>query len=82
MTTTPAPLSVKSAAVRYTNRGWTIIPLHGMKDGVCTCGDPSCGSAGKHSVGSTWQLITDPERAAAHYDAHPDHNIGLSLIHI
>lgn len=75
--TSKPPVSVKSAAVRYTNRGWTIIPLHGIKNGVCTCGDPACGSAGKHSVGATWQLITDPERAAAHYDAHPDHNIGI-----
>lgn len=77
MTTTPAPTSVRAAAVRYTNRGWTIIPLHGIKNGACTCNNPNCNAPGKHSVGATWQRITDPEHAAAYYDAHPDHNIGV-----
>src|SRR4051794_34208404 len=37
------------AALEYAAAGLPVVPLHGVRsDGSCTCGDPSCGSPGKH----------------------------------
>ena len=38
------------AALAYAQRGWRVFPLHGIVNGVCTCGRPDCGSAGKHPL--------------------------------
>lgn len=38
------------AALAYARRGWRVFPLHGIANGVCTCGRPDCGSAGKHPL--------------------------------
>ena len=37
-----------TAAMRYAQAGFKIIPLHNAPQGRCTCGKPDCGSAGKH----------------------------------
>jgi len=36
------------AAFVYLELGWSIIPVHGIVDGACTCGKPDCGREGKH----------------------------------
>ena len=38
------------AALGYAQRGWRVFPLHGIVNGVCTCGRADCGSAGKHPL--------------------------------
>ncbi len=38
------------AALGYAHRGWRVFPLHGIVNGVCTCGWRDCGSAGKHPL--------------------------------
>jgi hypothetical protein len=35
-------------ALAFAARGYPILPLHGIRDGKCTCGNPQCGSSGKH----------------------------------
>lgn len=76
MTTTSS--AVKTAAVRYVTRGWTILPLFGVdQDGDCGCGNPDCQSPGKHPAGMAWKTINDATDAAAHYDENPHHNIGI-----
>ena len=39
-----------TTALAYAERGWRVFPLHGIVNGVCTCGRPDCGSAGKHPL--------------------------------
>src|SRR4051812_45892559 len=37
-----------AAALRYARRGWYVHPVHSIKGGNCTCGNPKCKSPGKH----------------------------------
>lgn len=40
---------ILKAAVDYATRGWHVFPLHTVDDeGACSCGNASCGDAGKH----------------------------------
>jgi hypothetical protein len=34
----------------YARRGWPMVPIHGVVDGRCTCGDAGCGSPAKHPL--------------------------------
>ena len=34
----------------YLDKGWSLLPLHGMVDGNCTCGESDCKSKGKHPI--------------------------------
>lgn len=36
------------AAVIYSRRGWAVFPCHYPVPGGCSCGQPDCGSPGKH----------------------------------
>jgi hypothetical protein len=36
------------AAYDYAQRGWLVMPLHGIAEGNCTCGKKDCDSPGKH----------------------------------
>ena len=36
------------AALQYVRRGWSVIPIHSMQGGQCSCGNPECASPGKH----------------------------------
>ena len=37
-----------TAALAYAKKNWHVLPVHGIRDGACTCGKPDCGSPGKH----------------------------------
>ena len=37
-----------SAAVRYASEDLHVVPLHGLKDGRCTCDDADCCQPGMH----------------------------------
>lgn len=40
---------ILESALGYANRGWHVFPLHTVDDeGLCSCGNASCGDAGKH----------------------------------
>jgi hypothetical protein len=36
------------AALAARRRGWSVVPMHSVVDGRCTCGAPQCPSPGKH----------------------------------
>lgn len=38
------------AALRYQALGWSVIPVHRVRDGRCSCGRDSCESPGKHPM--------------------------------
>ena len=42
------------AALEYARLGWHIFPVHGVRDGHCTCGAWDCASAGKHPHVKGW----------------------------
>ncbi len=42
--------SLRDAALAYAHRGWRVFPLHGIVNGVCTCGRRDCSSPGKHPL--------------------------------
>ena len=42
------PMPSIEAALACAARGWSVFPVHSLCDGACSCGNPKCGSAGKH----------------------------------
>jgi hypothetical protein len=72
---------VKEWALRYAERGWKVIPLHGLdEDNNCTCrmrGD--CDSPGKHPYWRDWPNMAsdDPNQIAAWFDGSMPRNIGI-----
>ena len=47
---TPTISRLADSALKYTARGWRIIPLHTFVDGVCTCESSGCSSPAKHPL--------------------------------
>jgi len=40
---------ILKAAIEYATKGWHVFPLHTVDDeGLCSCGNATCGDAGKH----------------------------------
>lgn len=37
-------------AHEYSNLEWSVLPLHGIEDNQCTCGNSACPSPGKHAA--------------------------------
>lgn len=56
------------------NRGWLVFPVHGVKDGACSCGNPTCGSPGKHPA--TAHGVKDASHSTSAFQPH--HNIGVA----
>lgn len=38
------------SALGYAKRGWHVLPIHGIDEGACRCGNSHCERAGKHPV--------------------------------
>jgi hypothetical protein len=50
-TRSPSMNPCRTAAHECAARSWWVFPLHSIRaDGVCTCNDPRCDSAGKHPL--------------------------------
>jgi len=67
-------------AQHYAERGWHVIPLHGVsEEWKCTCGDPNCQNPGKHPRIKGWQnqATTDPQQIRQWFIQWPDSNIGI-----
>ncbi len=43
-------LSRLESALEYARRGWAVLPLYGITQGRCKCGNPNCSSPGKHPL--------------------------------
>lgn len=74
------PPSLLEEALSYAKRGWHVLPVHGVADGRCTCGDPACGSPGKHPriVGWPTEASTDAEVIRGWFGRWPDSNVGIA----
>lgn len=69
---------VIESALTYAKRGWSVIPLHSIVSGECTC-KRKCRSPGKHPIQSKWQDkgLTDPIEIERVFKKYPTANIGI-----
>ena len=72
--------SKPEAAVFYTSLGWSILPLHNIKEGKCSCNSPSCRSPGKHPrvPHGVKDSSKDPEQVKRWWARWPEANIGVA----
>lgn len=68
------------AALGYWQEGFSVIPVHGIVDGKCTCGKADCQKPGKHPTIS-WKRYqkerADEAQVRAWFDEHPERNVGI-----
>lgn len=71
---------LRSAALAYAERGWRVFPLHGIVNGVCTCGRTDCGSAGKHPLvrRGLYEATTDTSVIKEWWRGWRSANIGIA----
>ena len=70
---------IAKAAVAYARLGFEVLPLYGIVDGACGCGNPECHSAGKHPWldGGFHGASRDPATVAAWFQNKPSANVGI-----
>jgi P4 family phage/plasmid primase-like protien len=65
----------------YANKGWKILPVHGVVGGKCTCGKvhPDSRERGKHPAINSWhtEATSDVEKIKSWWADNPDYNIGV-----
>jgi Bifunctional DNA primase/polymerase, N-terminal/Primase C terminal 1 (PriCT-1) len=70
-----------TAALAYARKGFAVIPLHSVPDGICSCGcsNPACNSRGKHPRIAEWQIYPARDEARIHelWGRWPDANVGI-----
>lgn len=70
----------REAALGYAHRGWRVFPLHGIVNGVCTCGRSDCSSAGKHPLvrRGLYEATTDPKQIQDWWRRWRSANVGIA----
>jgi hypothetical protein len=73
-------VSLLDAALGYAHRGWRVFPLHGIVNGVCTCGRSDCGSAGKHPLvrRGLYEATADSDKLRSWWRRWRSANIGIA----
>lgn len=68
------------AALEYADRGLLVFPCHDISSGICSCGDSSCKSSGKHPRVNGWreQATTDSDLIRTWWNLWPKANIGIA----
>jgi Bifunctional DNA primase/polymerase, N-terminal len=68
------------AALAYAKLGWRVHPCHWITNGTCSCGEPECGSAGKHPILTGWpeRATTDPTMIDRWWGRSPQANIAVA----
>lgn len=66
-------------ALNYSRRGWKVIPLHSLLNGICSCGRPDCQSKGKHPLTKSGLKdgATDEAKIREWWVQNQDANIGI-----
>jgi putative DNA primase/helicase len=62
------------------NLRWPVFPVHGIRDGCCTCGNLDCDNTGKHprTAHGVKDATCDAEQIKRWWKKWPDANIGLA----
>lgn len=71
-----------SAALQYARQGWRVFPAHSVKNGQCSCGNPTCASKGKHPHIEGWQrkATCDEDQIIDWWTEHwPNANVAIAL---
>lgn len=72
-----------SRALELAGRGFRLVPLHSVNDGVCSCdkADRCAASAGKHPRLTQWQRRASSARELVEewWERWPDANIGIAM---
>ena len=74
-----APIvTMEDAALRYAQRRWRILPLHGIRNDCCTCGRDDCVKPGKHPHIWDWVNAATSDRRTIRewWTRWPNANIG------
>ena len=68
------------AALAYARRGLRVLPVHGVRDGRCTCGRPDCAAPGKHprTPHGVREATTDEATIRAWWRRWPDANLAVA----
>ena len=75
-------MTLVQSALEYAAKGWRVLPIHTIRNGVCSCGK-ACGSPGKHPVAAFVPnglkgASTNPVVIAEWWRHMPDANIGIA----
>jgi putative DNA primase/helicase len=72
--------SRRKHAPRYAYRGLSVVPMHAVTNGICSCGDAKCNHAGKHprTAHGVKDATTDAEQIKAWWKRKPRSNIGIA----
>ena len=70
--------SRRKHALRYTHL--LVVPMHTIKNGICSCGDAECNRPGKHprTMHGVKDATTDAEQVKAWWKKWPHANIGIA----
>jgi putative DNA primase/helicase len=76
----PSAADLAEQAVRYAKADYSVLPLHTVHDGRCSCGNSACKSPGKHPrlAHGVKAASSDPDTVAALWTRYPDSNIGVA----
>src|SRR5262245_9398934 len=68
------------AALGYARRGWCVLPLHTVMDGMCSCGKAGCDRPGKHprTRHGSKDATTDEATIRGWWAAWPSANVGIA----
>jgi putative DNA primase/helicase len=71
---------MEAAALKYAARGMAVFPVHSVVEGICSCGQSDCASAGKHprNQNGARGASCDPEEIRRWWTRWPVANIGMA----
>jgi hypothetical protein len=80
MTEKAEALSCLEAALSYARRGWRVLPVHSVRRGRCTCGNPDCAKIAKHPCIKDWPVAatTDEAQIREWFRQSPYANVGIA----
>lgn len=64
--------------MKFGEMGLSVLPLHGVVDGVCSCGKANCNKPGKHPRTRSWKdASTESARIGKLWARWPEANVGI-----
>ncbi len=75
-----SPRTPVAYALKYAERGWSVLPLHSVTCGDCSCGRDTCSSPGKHprTKNGVKDATTDKKQISDWWLTWPTANIGIA----